>query len=58
VFAVVAVGIQHAVRMHRVVYGLARSKTFFHIISETARFFLKKVIEHKIWVSNLTFIFV
>ena len=35
----VALSIQHAMRMrHIVVYGLPRSTTFFHIISQMARF--------------------
>ena len=46
----VALGIQHAERMRRIVIrGLPRSITFFHIISQTVRF-SKNVIGHKICV--------
>jgi len=42
----VALGIKHAKRMrHIFVYDLLRYTVFFHIISETARFSKKKVIE-------------
>ena len=35
----VAVGIRHAMRVrHIVVWGLPRSQTFLHIVSQTARF--------------------
>jgi hypothetical protein len=47
-----ALGIQHAMSMrHIIICGLLRS-TYFHIISSTAQFSEKKVIEHKTCVST------
>jgi len=47
----VALGIQYAMRMRLIVIcGLPRSTVFFHIISYTAGFSKKKVIEHKMCI--------
>ena len=46
----VALGIQHAMRMHHIACGLPRSTTFFHFILYTTRF-SKTVFEHKLCVS-------
>ena len=51
----VALGIQHAMHMrHIVICGLPRSTVFIHIISQTARFSKKKVIEHKMCVASFS----
>jgi len=42
----VAFGTQRAMRMRRIICGLRNSKMLFHI-SKKARFFEKKIIEHK-----------
>ena len=50
----VALVIQHAMRIsHIVICGLSDSKIFLQIISQTARFSWKKVIEHKMCVLTL-----
>jgi hypothetical protein len=47
----VALGIQHAMRMRRIViYGLSTSKIFFHIIPQKERF-SKKGTKYRIFVS-------
>ena len=51
----VALGIQQATHMrHIVICSLTRSTISFHIISQTARFYLKKVTEHKMCVLILS----
>jgi hypothetical protein len=54
----VALGIQHAMRMRRIVIcGLPRSTAFLHIIS-TGTIFEKKIIGHKMCVSIFSTTFV
>jgi hypothetical protein len=51
----VALGIQQAWRMrHIVICGLPGSVIVFHLISQTARFYLKTVTEHKMYVLTLS----
>ena len=46
---VVALGTKHAMSMrHTVICGMPCSAIHFHIISQTARFSKKKIIQHKI----------
>jgi hypothetical protein len=46
----VTLGIQHAMRLrHIVICGLPGSKTFFQIISQTARFSEKRVVQSKMF---------
>ena len=46
----VALIIQHATLRRIVICGLSGSATFFDIISYTARFFEKKITDHKMFV--------
>jgi hypothetical protein len=55
----VALCIQHAMRMrHILICGIPHPKTYFHIISYTARFSNENVTEPKtyVWVSSTTFV--
>jgi hypothetical protein len=59
VCAFLALGIQHAMRMsHNIICGLPRSTTFPLIISQTAWFPKKKVIERRMSGSNFSATFV